>query len=128
MTSKTEEKGAAQPKTAKKARVGARGGDSAPAKAKAAPKAKTPRKAGPAKKSAQGAKRADGARDGSKAAQVLDLLKRPGGASLQEIMKATDWQAHSVRGFLSGTLRKKMGLTLESAKAEDGERTYSVKS
>ena len=42
-------------------------------------------------------------------------------------MKATGWPAHSVRGFLSGTLGKKMGLTVTSTKAEDGERRYSVK-
>jgi len=42
-------------------------------------------------------------------------------------MKATDWQAHSVRGFLSGTLGKKMGLTVASVKESDGGRTYSIK-
>ena len=42
-------------------------------------------------------------------------------------MKATDWQAHSVRGFLSGTIGKKMGLKVTSTKAEDGDRTYSIK-
>jgi hypothetical protein len=42
-------------------------------------------------------------------------------------MKATSWQRHSIRGFLSGTVGKKMGLTVESKKAEDGERRYSVK-
>ena len=57
---------------------------------------------------------------------MLELLKQPGGASLKEIMKATEWQAHSVRGFLSGTLRMKLGLTIESKKSDDGERTYSV--
>ena len=66
-------------------------------------------------------------RDGSKAAEVLGLLKRPDGVTLKELMKATSWQAHSVRGFLSGTVGKKMGLTVTSTKAEDGERTYSVK-
>ena len=45
---------------------------------------------------------------------------------LVDSMKATDWQAHSVRGFLSGTLRKKMGLKLESTKREDGDRVYSL--
>ena len=42
-------------------------------------------------------------------------------------MKATGWQAHSVRGFLSGTVGKKLGLTVTSTKVEDGERTYSIK-
>ena len=41
-------------------------------------------------------------------------------------MAATEWQAHSVRGFLSGTLRKKMGLKIESNKAAERERTYSI--
>lgn len=66
------------------------------------------------------------ARDGSKTSQVLDLLKAPGGATLKEIMAATTWQAHSVRGFISGTLGKKMGLTVSSTKREDGERVYSI--
>jgi hypothetical protein len=43
-------------------------------------------------------------------------------------MSATGWQAHSVRGFISGVLGKRMGLTVESAKCEDGKRTYSVAS
>jgi hypothetical protein len=93
----------------------------APAKGKAAKKAKAPKKAPKA------AKKADGARDGSKAAAVLELLKRADGATLAELMKATGWQGHSVRGFLSGTVGKKLGLTVVSIKAEDGERTYSVK-
>jgi hypothetical protein len=68
----------------------------------------------------------NGARQGSKTGKILDLLKRPGGASLKEIMKSTDWQAHSVRGFLSGTLGKKMSLTVVSSKSADGERSYSI--
>ena len=55
------------------------------------------------------------------------MLQRPGGASLKEIMKVTGWQPHSVRGFISGQLGKKMGLALSSAKGENGERSYSVK-
>jgi len=66
-------------------------------------------------------------REGSKKAQVLALLGRRNGATLQEIMDATGWQAHSVRGFISGALGKKMGLAVESAKGKDGERTYSIK-
>jgi hypothetical protein len=66
------------------------------------------------------------ARVGSKTATILGLLKRREGATLKELMDATEWQAHSVRGFVSGTLRKKMGLKIESDKAADGERTYSI--
>jgi hypothetical protein len=50
----------------------------------------------------------------SKTVKVLDLLKRPGGVTLKELMKATGWQAHSVRGFLSGIVGKKMGTPVES--------------
>jgi hypothetical protein len=67
-----------------------------------------------------------GARAGSKKATVLGLLKRREGATLEELMKATQWQAHSVRGFLSGSLRKKMGYKVESAKSAAGERRYSI--
>jgi hypothetical protein len=110
-----------QPKATKKAKAGARGAHRAPKKGKAGKKATA------AKKAPKGAKKATGARDGSKAAKILDLLKRPGGATAKELMKATGWQAHSVRGFLSGTVSKKMGLAVTSTKGEDGERTYSVK-
>ena len=47
-------------------------------------------------------------------------------AGLAEIAKATDWQRHSIRGFISGTITKKMGLTVESTKNEQGERHYRV--
>ncbi|HEY6341383.1 MAG TPA: DUF3489 domain-containing protein [Bryobacteraceae bacterium] len=69
-----------------------------------------------------------GSREGSKTATILELLKRSGGATAKELMKATGWQPHSLRGFLSGTLRKKMGLDVISTKSEDGERSYSIKS
>ena len=63
---------------------------------------------------------------GSKSAHVIALLEKSKGASLAELMKATGWQAHSVRGFLSGTLRKKMGLKIESTKRGGVERVYSI--
>jgi hypothetical protein len=66
------------------------------------------------------------AREGSKKAIVLDMLRRADGATLKNIMDATDWQAHSVRGFISGGLGKKMGLTVESFKRPDGERAYRL--
>ena len=51
---------------------------------------------------------------------------RWGGDSRSEIMKATSWQAHSVRGFISGTVSKKMSLAVVSTKADGGERRYSI--
>jgi hypothetical protein len=129
MTSKiTEETGTpeakatgAKPKASKKAPAAPRRAPVAPKKAKAG------KKASPAKKAPKGAKKAKGSREGSKTSQILDLLKRPGGVSSAELMSTTGWQAHSVRGFLSGTVGKKLGLTVVSTKGEDGARTYSVK-
>jgi len=89
--------------------------------------ASKPVKAKVSKKPPPAVKKAGAARVGSKTAKVLDLLKRPDGATLNELMKATGWQSHSVRGFLSGTVGKKMGLPVASAKGEAGERSYSVK-
>jgi hypothetical protein len=95
-----------------------------PEKAKRAAKGKPARAA--KRKRAKGSEKPTVTRDGSKKAEVLGLLQRKGGATLAEIMKATGWQAHSVRGFISGALGKKMGLTVESAKRQDGERVYSI--
>ncbi len=67
-----------------------------------------------------------GQREGSKSAAVLELLRRPKGATLAELMAATQWQAHSVRGFLSGGVGKNMGLKLESVREESGERRYRL--
>lgn len=85
-------------------------------------------KASRAKKAPTAAPEAKGARDGSKTATVLELLKRSGGVTAKELMAATGWQPHSVRGFISGTVGKKMGLTVASAKSESGERTYTIAS
>src|SRR5690349_13750641 len=61
----------------------------------------------------------------SKGAKILELIGRSKGATLAEIMKATDWQAHSLRGFLS-TAGKKCGLKIASEKNEAGERVYQI--
>ena len=69
---------------------------------------------------------ATGARDGSKTATVIGLLEASRGATLAELIEASGWQPHSVRGFISGVLRKKMGLKINSARREDGQRAYSI--
>jgi len=61
----------------------------------------------------------------SKQDQILALLRQPGGATLDVLVKATGWQKHSVRGFLAGTVRKKLKLLLLSEKI-DGIRTYRI--
>jgi hypothetical protein len=97
---------------------------------KDAPKAKkTARAAKPAaKKSAKSTKKAaeNAPRAESKGAKILELIARPKGATLAEIMKATEWQAHSVRGFLSSA-GKKRGIEIESSKNDAGERVYQIK-
>ena len=67
------------------------------------------------------------ARDGSKKAEVIDLMSRSQGATLAEIMGLTGWQAHTVRGFVSGTLIKKLELKVESFRSKEEERTYRIK-
>jgi hypothetical protein len=103
------------PATATKTRVAKRRAHVAPSKAKPARKAPRARKAAPARR-------------GSKTAKIVDLLKRPGGVTLKELMKATGWQPHSVRGFLSGTVGKKMGVHVESFKGDHQQRAYRISS
>ena len=64
-------------------------------------------------------------RGGSKQAQVLEMLAKPAGATVEAVMKATGWQAHSVRGFFAGIVRKKLKLVLTSV-IGDGGRVYKV--
>ena len=75
---------------------------------------------------AQGDSGARSPRSGTKQEQMIGLLRRPEGASIEEMAKATSWQNHSVRGVISGVLKKKLGMTVVSEKNESGERRYRL--
>jgi hypothetical protein len=127
--------------TTQPAAVAEQGAPVAPAKAaskkaatqkKAAPKGKEtakgakPNKAAKAaKKAAKPERQATAPRAESKGAKILDMIARAKGATLAEIMKATDWQAHSVRGFIS-IAAKKHNINIESSKNDAGDRVYKT--
>jgi hypothetical protein len=96
---------------------------------KSAPKApKAAKRAKPGKRAKRGAKaavKAESPRVGSKTWKILELIGRAKGATLAEIMAATEWQAHSVRGFIS-TAGKKHNVKIESLKNENGGRVYRI--
>jgi hypothetical protein len=111
-------KGASQKKGAPKGQKTAKG-----TKTKAA----TPKREAKAGKKAKPArtKEASAPRPESKGAKIIDMIGRAKGATLAEIMKATDWQAHSVRGFIS-TAAKKHRIKIESSKNDAGDRVYKI--
>ncbi len=120
-TETQEQKAPTKPKGAKQARR------VAPAKPKSTKKAKAPKAATKAAKAPKKAAKpkAEGPREGSKTAQVVALLQRKNGATLEEIMDKMGWQKHTVRGFMAGAMRK-AGYTVESFKSDKGERTYRI--
>ena len=65
-------------------------------------------------------------RENSKQATVVQMLKRPEGATVRQICEVTGWQAHTVRGTFAGAFKKKLGLTIGSDKALGGERIYRI--
>lgn len=67
-----------------------------------------------------------GVQQGTKQAVLIDLLRQNNGATIDEIVDAIGWQPHSIRGAISGTLRKKLKLTVESDIIEDRGRVYSI--
>jgi predicted ArsR family transcriptional regulator len=66
-------------------------------------------------------------RAGSKQARLIEMLKRPKGASIEEIVKAFGWQPHTVRGAIAGALKKKLGLDVTSEKVEGRGRVYAIR-
>jgi hypothetical protein len=61
-----------------------------------------------------------------KLAQLEAMLRRPYGATVEQISKSLDWQTHSVRGAMSVALKKKQGLTITSEKTDKGRRVYRI--
>lgn len=62
----------------------------------------------------------------SKQSQLITLLQSASGATIEQMMSTTGWQAHSVRGTISGVLRKRLGLTVQSATTDGGGRVYRI--
>lgn len=77
-------------------------------------------------KDSQRAEAPAGSRGDSKQVQVIALLRRPNGATIMQLVEATGWQKHTVRGAISGALKKKLGLNVTSEKVEGGERIYRL--
>jgi Protein of unknown function (DUF3489) len=121
LASAVSKKGSAQSKTASRRKVTSPAANaknptrSVESKAERVAAAKTPVKA-------------DGPKGGrvTKQERVLSLLSQPEGASIEEMMQATDWQQHSVRGFLAGTVKRKLGFSLTSLKPNGGVRRYRI--
>jgi Protein of unknown function (DUF3489) len=83
-------------------------------------KPRQPRRPGDPRRSSQGR------RENTKEALVIDMLRRPEGATIAQIMTATGWQAHTCRGAFAGALKKKRNLTVTSEKGVDGVRVYRI--
>ena len=98
------------------------GGDSAPTGADAAPIAESPKDA---RAEADPAPKARTPRAGTKQAQLIEMLRAEGGATIDEIMAATKWAPHTIRGAMSGALKRKLGLTITSEKVGK-DRIYRI--
>jgi hypothetical protein len=94
-------------------------------KAPARTVARTTSKSRPRSRSVQSSPKTP-TRSDTKQARILAMLRTPAGATIAAIMTATEWQQHSVRGFLAGVVRKKLGLNLVSEQTDKG-RVYRIK-
>ena len=65
-------------------------------------------------------------RPGTKLAAIIDAMRNPGGATIAQMMAGTGWQAHTVRGAISGMVRKRLGYEVVTEKGADGLRTYRI--
>jgi predicted HTH transcriptional regulator len=86
---------------------------------------KTKTKTSP-KRKVQTKSKTPGTRANSKQAQLIEMLKNPDGATIEEIVKKFGWQAHTVRGAIAGALKKKLGFKVESEKVENRGRVYRI--
>ena len=95
-------------------------------RAKRTTKRATAKNAKGAAKPKTAAKAASTPRAESKQSQLIAMLRQPDGATIAEIAKALHWELHTVRGAMSGALKKKLGLTIDSEKAADRGRVYRL--
>lgn len=65
-------------------------------------------------------------RSGTKLAAIIDAMRHPGGATIAQMMAGTGWQAHTVRGAISGMVRKRLGYQVVTEKMMDGQRAYRI--
>jgi hypothetical protein len=65
-------------------------------------------------------------RPGTKLAAIIDALRNPGGSTVAQMMACSGWQAHTVRGAISGMVRKRLGYTVVTEKGADGQRAYRI--
>lgn len=65
-------------------------------------------------------------RGGTKQATLIAMLQRPSGATVNQVMQSTGWQAHTIRGAISGAIKKKLGINVVSEKSASGERAYRI--
>jgi hypothetical protein len=80
----------------------------------------------PAAKTTKRRSKASTSRTDSKQTRLIEMLKRPGGTTIDEVVETLDWQPHTVRGAMAGALKKKLGLKIESEKTEERGRVYRI--